>query len=162
MNIDEPLAFFITWTVYGTHLQGDQRGWRRRGKGWQEPQPQLAEWRRARLKLDLLLLSIEQRAVVESECRRHCEHRDWKLWAVNARTNHVHAVVTAVGRSGDIVRDQLKANCTRGLRAQWQVFCDRQVWSVGGDWECINTENDLMTVCENVTEAQDRMEYKTD
>ena len=29
MNNDEPLAYFITWTVYGTWLQGDVRGWRR-------------------------------------------------------------------------------------------------------------------------------------
>jgi hypothetical protein len=33
MNSDDPIAYFITWTVYGTHLQGDERGWRRRRKG---------------------------------------------------------------------------------------------------------------------------------
>ena len=160
MNSDEPLAFFITWTVYGTHLQGDERGWRRRREGWQEPEPPLAEWRRERLIHEILLLSDEQRKIVESECQRHCDHRGWKLWAVNARSNHVHVVVTAVGYSGKTVRDQLKANCTRGLREHWPVFRDRPVWSVGGDWECINTENDLATVCEYVTEAQDRMEHK--
>ncbi|MEZ6123881.1 MAG: hypothetical protein R3C49_11970 [Planctomycetaceae bacterium] len=30
---NEPLAYFITWTVYGSLLQGDDRGWRKRGKG---------------------------------------------------------------------------------------------------------------------------------
>ena len=50
MNSDDPIAFFITWTVYGTHLQGDERGWRRRRKGDQQPQPRLAQWRRERLK----------------------------------------------------------------------------------------------------------------
>lgn len=25
MNNDDPIAFFITWTVYGTFLQGDVR-----------------------------------------------------------------------------------------------------------------------------------------
>ncbi len=160
MNSNEPLAFFITWTVYGTHLQGDERGWRRRRKGWQEPRPQLAQWRQDRLLHQVLLLSPEQRNVVDSECHRHCDHRNWKLWAVNARSNHVHVVVTAVGCSGKTVRDQLKANCTRGLRERWPAFRDRPVWSVGGDWECINTEDDLATVCEYVTEAQERMEYK--
>ena len=158
MNSDDPLAFFITWSVYGTHLQGDERGWRRRRKGPQEPKPRLAEWRRERLKHDVLLLSHEQRTKVEQECQRHCEHRHWKLWVVNARSNHVHAVVTAVDCSGKTVRDQLKANCTRGLRERWPVFCDRQVWSVGGDWECVNSEDDLESVCLYVREAQDRME----
>ncbi len=35
MNSDEPLAFFYTWTVYGTFLQGDVRFWRKRRKGEQ-------------------------------------------------------------------------------------------------------------------------------
>jgi REP element-mobilizing transposase RayT len=160
MNVDEPLAFFITWTVYGTHLQGDERGWRRRRRGYQPPQPRLAEWRRERLKHEILLLSSEQGAIVEAECLRHCDHRGWRLWAVSARSNHVHAVVTAPGCSGGTVRDQLKANCTRALREQWQVFRDRPVWTVGGDWECLNDEEGLETVCVYVREAQDRMEYK--
>ena len=82
------------------------------------------------------------------------------MWAVNARSNHVHVVATALGYSGRVARDQLKANCTRGIREKWTVFRSRPVWSVGGDWECINSEEDLETVCEYVLEAQDRMEFK--
>ena len=156
MILDEPLAFFITWTIYGSHLQGDERGWRRRRHGDQPPQPRLAKWRQERLKHELLMLSPEQRAVVENECRRHCEHRDWHVWAINPRSTHVHAVVTAAGCSGKSVRDQLKANATRGLRESWPVFRDRQVWTVGGDWTCINSQNDLEQVSLYVREAQDR------
>jgi REP element-mobilizing transposase RayT len=160
MHSDDPLAFFITWTVYGSHLQGDERGWRRRRKGNQLPQPRLAKWRRERLKYDVIVLSSEQRAVVEAVCRCHCEHRYWHLWEVNARSSHVHVVVTATGYSGKIVRDQLKANCTRGLRERWSQFRDRVVWTIGGDWEYIIREEDLETVCLYVREAQDRIEYR--
>jgi hypothetical protein len=160
MASGDPLAYFITWTVYGSHLQGDVRGWRRRRKGNQLPQPLLAEWRRQRLKYDVMLLSPDQRDVVDSQCRRHCDHRSWHLWAVNARSSHVHVVVTAGGYSGKIVRDQLKANCTRGLREHWNQFRDREVWTFGGDWECINSEEELELVCFYVRESQDRMEYK--
>ena len=130
------------------------------GDGAQEPQPRLAQWRRERLKHAVLLLTPEQRATAERECQRHCDHRGWRLWAASARSNHVHAVVTAVGYSGKTVRDQFKANCTRGLREQWSVFRDRPVWTVGGDWECINCEDDLDVVCQYVSQAQDRMEHK--
>jgi hypothetical protein len=41
----------------------------------------------------------------------------------------------------------------RELSAGWK---DRPVWTVGGDWECINTEDDLETVIAYVLEAQDR------
>ena len=160
MGLGDPLAFFITWTVYGSYLQGDERGWRRRRQGNQLPQPCLARWRRERLKYDVILLSPAAREVVETECHRHCDHRGWHMWAVNARSNHVHAVVAADGYSGAIVRDQLKANCTRGLRERWRDFCDRDVWTVGGDWSCINLEEDLEEVCLYVREAQDRMEYR--
>lgn len=155
MQSGDPLAYFITWTVYGSHLQGDERGWRRRRKGDQLPQPRLAEWRGQRLKHEVLLLSPDERKVVDSECRRHCDHRGWRLWEVNARSTHVHVVTTAVGCSGATVRDQLKANCTRGLREAWKKFCDRPVWTVGGDWACVNSEDDLETVCLYVRDAQD-------
>ena len=156
MANDDPIAFFITWTVYGSHLQGDERGWRRRQKGLQLPEPQLANWHTARLKFDVLLLTTRQRHLVETECDRLCNYRNWKLWAVNARSNHVHAVVTAVNFSGKSVRDQLKANCTRVLRQDDSRFRDRQVWTVGGDWECINAMDDLEIVCQYVCDAQDR------
>lgn len=155
MFADEPISFFITWTVYGSHLQGDEHGWRKRRHGDQPPQPRLAEWRRQRLKHEVLLLSPEQRAVVERECERHAEHRGWHVWALNARSTHVHAVVTAAGFSGKAVRDQLKANATRGLREGWPQFIDRPVWTVGGDWVCVNSEDDLEQIVLYVRDAQD-------
>ena len=153
---DDPLAYFITWTVYGSHLQGHDDGWRRRRKGYEPAQPRLCDWHQKRLKYDVMLLSPDQRNVVETECRRHCQHRGWHLWAASARTSHVHVVVTAERCSGKTVRDQLKANCTRGLRARWSQFCDRTVWTIGGDWKCINRQEDLEAVCLYVREAQDR------
>ena len=87
----------------------------------------------------------------------HCSHRKWKLWAANARTNHVHVVVTAKSYAGDKVRDQLKANCTRALREVDAAFEDRPVWTVKGDWKCINTEEDLEQAIVYVSDAQDRM-----
>jgi hypothetical protein len=156
MTSDEPLAFFITWTIYGSHLQGDESGWRRRREGDQPPQPRLAQWRREQLKHEVIRLSLQQRAVVDQECRRHCEIRTWHPWAMSVRSTHVHAVVTAAGCAGSTVRDQLKANATRSLREQWPVFRDRPVWAVGGDWVCINSEDELELACRYVIEAQDR------
>jgi REP element-mobilizing transposase RayT len=108
------------------------------------------------LKHEVICLSPQQRAVVEHECQRHCETRGWHRWAVNARSTHIHAVITAPGCSGRTIRDQLKANATRALRERWPVFCDRPVWTVGGDWECFNSEEELHQVCHYVQEAQDR------
>lgn len=157
MHDRDPIAYFITWTIYGTYLQGDGRGWRKRGKGNQLPQLKLAKWHAERLKHPIILLSSVQRLAVELELERHCEHRSWTLWARAARSNHVHVVVTADGYTGKVVRDQLKANATRGLRIRWPEFRDRPVWTAMGDWRCINTEDELSNVMAYVIEAQDRM-----
>ncbi len=160
MNNDEPVAFFITWTVYGTFLQGDERGWRRRKQGAQSPQPKLAIWRRHRLKHSIELLDDLQQSVVAAEIERLAVFRGWHVWTRNVRTNHVHVVVTASGYAGGTVRDQLKANCTRVLRERWSEFVDRPVWTIGGDWRCINTEDELEQVIVYVSEAQDRMQFE--
>ena len=157
---DKPLGYLITWTVYGTFLQGDERWWRKKGRGSQEPQPRLEQWHRDRLKHDVILLSPDDREIVASEIRSHCEYRQWRLWIANPRTNHVHTVVTARGYDGGKVRDQLKANCTRGLRQLDRRFVNRPVWTVGGDWQCLNTDEELELAILYAGEAQDRREYK--
>ncbi len=159
MNDNEPIAFFITWTVYGTFLQGDERGWRRRMNGYQASQPRLATWRRERLKHTIKLLSHAQQSAIDAEIERLAAFRGWYVWTTSARTNHVHTVISANGYAGNVVRDQLKANCTRVLRERWPVFIDRPVWTIGGDWECINSERDLEQLVAYVSEAQDRMRF---
>lgn len=68
----------------------------------------------------------------------------------------MHVVMTATGYDGARVRDQVKANCTRALRENRPVFRNRPVWTVGGDWKCINTEDDLTLAVSYVADAQSR------
>lgn len=152
---DEPLAYFITFSVYGTFLQGDARWWRSRRDGTRSPQPLLEQWHRDRLKHEVILLDTDQRAAVKVEIERFCLFRNWKLWMSNPRGNHVHVVVSASGYSGSKVRDQIKANCTRIIRERWPLFVDRPVWTVSGDWQCINTEDEFEQVIQYAGEAQD-------
>ncbi|MGC3972040.1 MAG: hypothetical protein QM775_33275 [Pirellulales bacterium] len=52
MNVPmpEPLAFFLTWTTYGTRLPGDERGWVKRGHGLQPANGPLEESARESLR----------------------------------------------------------------------------------------------------------------
>jgi len=36
-SMPDPLAYFLTWTTYGTWLPGDERGWVLKGKGFNCP-----------------------------------------------------------------------------------------------------------------------------
>ena len=158
---DEPLAYFITWTVYGTFLHGDLRWWRQQGKQ-NPPRPQLERWQRERLKHDVILLNEDHRQIVDSQIVRHCEIRNWKLWAANTRSNHVHVVVTSPGYQGTTVRDQLKANGTGGLRRHDKAFLDRPVWTTKGDVAVIWTEDEMERVIAYTGDVQDRMNRPKD
>ena len=84
---NDVLAFFITWTCYGTYLPGDERGWTKWHKGDQLPQPLREDWCRDRMAETAVLLDEAQREIVNQTVHDHCEIRGWTLHAVNCRTN---------------------------------------------------------------------------
>jgi len=103
---------------------------------------------------DVVILRKQDRIVCESAIRDHCDHRNWHLVAVNARTNHVHVVVIA-DAGPKKVRDQLKANCTGKLRAQVDPLNRAKTWTKGGDIEFLDTEQDIYDAAIYVLDGQD-------
>ena len=93
------LAYFLTWTTYGTWLRVDDRGWAEIGDDgvtrYAEPDPERVAADRERLKHEPIVLSPDMRRVVDRAIRDGCAHRDWRLHALNVRSNHVHALVSA-------------------------------------------------------------------
>jgi len=112
----EPLAYFLTWTTYGTWLPGDERGWVEKPGEFRAADHKREERARQRMTEPALTLDVEQRRIVEDTIAEHCRIRGWQLHAVNARTQHVHVAVTAPGRKPEDVMDQFKAWCTRRLK----------------------------------------------
>jgi REP element-mobilizing transposase RayT len=155
------LAYFITWTTYGTWLPGDGRGWiKANHNGIQKPDAKLEHNSRLCMAEDAIELSISQRALVERTIQQHCAIRHWQLHAVNARTNHVHVVVTA-DRDPDDVMNQLKAWCSRklsdaaGLTESVAKKAGRRRWfTEGGDKELIHDEDYLRNAIRYVIEGQ--------
>jgi REP element-mobilizing transposase RayT len=155
-NTGEPLAYFLTWTTYGTWLPGDERGWNRKREADIQPaNPLFVEMARSEMKEPEFRLSVSHRQIVEETIRDHCCKRDWHLHAVNARSNHVHVVVTAAGYKPETVRDQFKAWCTRRLKDAGVTRT--RFWTEGGSRRWINHEDDLEAAIVYVIDAQDRM-----
>jgi REP element-mobilizing transposase RayT len=122
---DYPLAYFITWTTYGTWLPGDERGWVEAGKpGIQAPDAVRKDEVERRLAFDPVYLDPAQRSVVHDALEEHAEFRGWELRARNTRTNHVHVAVSA-REDGAKVRDRFKAWCSRRLNER---FGKRPIW----------------------------------
>lgn len=154
-NTDEPLAFFITWTTYGTWLPGDERGWNRKDEGdIQKPDPEREAAARKTMTEPEFHLCEEHRATVRATILKHCGIRGWHPHVVNPRSNHVHVVVTAHGYDPKTVRDQLKAWCTRKLKGAGVKR--EKFWTEGGSKKSVNTEEDLDRVIFYASEGQDR------
>lgn len=113
---DDPLAYFLTRTAYGTWLPGDERGWVAKPGVFRLPDPDVEVAALLRMTEPALILDNEQRRIVEQTVADHCWIRHWHLHVVNARTKHIHMVVTAPRRKPDDVMDQFKAWCTRKLK----------------------------------------------
>ena len=70
----EPLAYFLTWSTYGTWLPGDERGWIEYGRGWQLPDVVRKLEAEARMTEDACRFDGEQRDVVERQNCRNVQH----------------------------------------------------------------------------------------
>jgi REP element-mobilizing transposase RayT len=154
----EPLAYFITWTTYGTWLPGDERGWVADGTpGVQAADRAKSEAAYGRLKESPATLDPEQRALVEATVRKHCAIRGWTLHAVHARSNHLHVVVTAAGVDPDTVMEQFKAWCSRHLNehaARRGVLRRQHWWTKGGSTKWINDTDYFHNAVRYVVERQ--------
>jgi hypothetical protein len=108
-----PMAWYITWTTYGTWLHGDSRG-SYLDRQYLPPDRELEESMRSELSGEKIFLTESQRALVDAALVKECAEQGWILHARNVRTNHVHVVVSA-SRSGKFVRARLKAIASGAL-----------------------------------------------
>jgi REP element-mobilizing transposase RayT len=152
-----PLAWYLTWTTYGTWLHGDPRG-SHSELGYIPPDPKLHESQRALLVQSIVVLSDEQRSVIEEVLVKECEAQGWELHAKNARTNHVHALLTAA-RDGKFLRARLKALTSDALsdhsklpmagkngRYKW--------WTEKGNVVEVETEDDIAQLIVYIRDLQ--------
>ncbi len=155
----EPVAYLLTWTCYGTWLHGDER-WSI-NKGHNDfhgpsigPHQRMERAARARMKGDIVLLTPAMRRIAGGAIREHAAHKGWTTYAVNVRTNHAHAVITAPGRRPDPVLVQVKGWATRALREAGLFAADARVWTKGGSKRWLWDEKGLREAIAYVMERQ--------
>ncbi len=68
--------------------------------------------------------------------------------AINVRTNHIHVVVVAPGKSVSIVLNALKANSTRLMRERDAWKSERSPWSDKGSTRYLWNDESVRGACE--------------
>jgi REP element-mobilizing transposase RayT len=159
------LAYFLTWTTYGTWLHGDERRsvddmHNQYGRELARPISRRQSTSISRLRDSPLLLTHEARGTVEQAIRSHCEHRDWKLLAVNVRSNHVHIVVAAGEIAPELVMKSLKAWATRSLAAHPDCAGRRSFWTRHGSTRYLWDDRSVHDACRYVRDGQDDLRFR--
>ena len=108
---------------------------------------------RNQLKMHPLRLGQGERRSVEQAIRETCHIRKWHLQALNVRTNHVHAVVTANRRAGQVL-NALKANATRQLREDQLWLHESSPWADKGSKRLLWTERSVANAIDYVLNGQ--------
>jgi REP element-mobilizing transposase RayT len=154
-----PLAYFLTFRCYGTWLPGDARGSFSFGSQYgtpaNEPSGRVERRVRSAMKASSLELTPVQRQCVATSLAETCAAVGWSLLAVNARSNHVHAIV-ASGATPERMLNALKSWATRKLRTEGHIAGGVRPWSRHGSTVYLWTERDIELAFNYVVYGQDK------
>jgi REP element-mobilizing transposase RayT len=158
-DTDIPLAYLITFRCYGTWLHGDDRGsidrFHNRYKSpYIEPNRRWHQHNVQVLKAQPVTLDTSQRKSVELAIRETCSFRHWQLHAVNARTNHVHTVVSMGTVKPERALAAFKANSTRQMRQDGTWRHEYTPWSEKGSKRYLWNERSVAQAIEYVLHGQ--------
>jgi REP element-mobilizing transposase RayT len=157
--MNEAIAYFLTWTTYGTRLHGDERGsadrtHNRYNTPLLAPDPKRRRAEERLLRFPPYKMDPRARAIVEQAIRDHSAHKDWPIISLNVRTNHVHLVVTAARVHPDLVMEQFKSWGTRRLRNAGVTERDRTIWTEHGSTKWLWTHDHVADACTYVEALQ--------
>ena len=152
-DTDVPLAYLITFRTYGTWLAGDERGSIDRyhnmyGSPKAESRIIREQQQVKKLKSEPFVMNAEARRAVEDAMREVCEFRHWHLYAINIRTNHGHAVVSAVAPSEKVLND-FKSYSTRKLRERGCWPHGHSPWVDKGSRRKLWNEDHIFNACDS-------------
>jgi REP element-mobilizing transposase RayT len=150
--MNEPLAYFLTWTTYGSWLPGDERFWTSRNHGHQPPDDRIKRFSKSLMKEESVLLSDREREIVEQAIKDHCELKKWNILAINVRTNHVH-VVLECDIDPKTAMQQFKMWATRRLNDE-SKHQRKKCWSRGGSVKILHTDESVENTVRYTVEGQ--------
>lgn len=133
------LAYMVTWTTYGTWLQGDNRRYVKNGETL-PPNKKLATANMRAITKAPVRLSFNQRQIAEEAIRQKAIYLGQKIYALAVCSNHVHLVAEYIPRPIGIVVQRYKSCAVRALR---KIGIQGRIWTTGFDKRFCFNENIL-------------------
>ena len=124
------LGYLLTWTTYGTWLQGNKKGYVKDGIVILGPNTPLAAANKKHLRKEPVILTPKQRRIIETAIRAKAEEIEQKILAIVVCSDHVHIVIDYTTKDlGQTVRYYK----TAGLKAMRGIGFDGPLWTKGFD-----------------------------
>jgi len=133
------LGYMVTFTTYGTWLQGDKRGWVKKGTIHEEN----AELRKAsegQVKKEPVKLGREEKKIVREVICRKAEALGGKIFAISVSSNHVHIVL---GYSGRPIEEMVRIYKNTASAALKESKFKGRIWTKGYDKRFCFDKNSL-------------------
>ena len=122
-------GYMITWTTYGSWLQGDERGYVKEGRIY--PGDELLRQNNERLQIHKAIrLSKAQRQLVQNAIIKEAERQGQRIYALAVCSNHVHLLLEYIPRPLSKVLAHYKTAARLALRTLGQTG---KVWAKGYD-----------------------------
>ena len=123
------VGYMVTWTTYGTWLQGDKRGYVRDGKVLPSDTG-LEEANRKLQKSGPVRLTPKQKRVVEEAVFKEAEQISQEILALAVCSNHVHLVTNSGKESIENTVSRYKNVSTSALK---KTGLTKRIWTRGFD-----------------------------
>lgn len=139
------LGYMLTWTTYGSWLQGDNRSYVKDGKILEKNEG-LRKANMKKLKADIVELTPQEQEMVREAILNKAETLGQKIYSMAVCSNHVHIVAQRISESIEMVVSHYKNAARLALRANGFVG---KVWTRGFD----------KRFCFNRQQLKSRIEY---
>ena len=123
------MGYMITWTTYGTWLQGDERGYVKNGKILPASEA-LRQTNKQSQSQEAIRLSKLQQQLVQKAILKEAQNQGQRTYALVVQSNHVHLVVEYIPRPLSETVARYKNAARLALHAMGHKG---RVWSGGYD-----------------------------
>ncbi len=139
-------GYMVTWTTYGSWLQGDEKGYVKNGevlKGGRH----LQKANKSIMQYDAVRLRTREKEIIRSAIMEAGRYLGEEIKAISVWSNHVHVVV---GYSGRPIEDIVSRFKNKGYFALRKEGFAGRLWTRGFDKRYCYDENSLQRRIEYV------------
>lgn len=133
------IGYMLTWTTYGSWLQGDKRGFVRDGEILQGDE-RILELCKKLQKCPTVKLTRQEQALVEAAILNEAKRINQKIEELAICTNHIHLAARPSDKSIERIVSMYKSAATRALRCYGRT---ERIWTKGFDKRFCFTQDDL-------------------